>query len=164
LFDASHKPAHAGASVQSRSFTIPSGESGISLYMRNKHPADMTAFSTEKTVLLVRGSTLPSEIFDLPIDGVSMMDAIAQQGFRSLLRRYPRVRRFDTTGCNGSAIVGKSSRRHFSQPATLQWASHRCHTPSPAVADLLKLPESPYKTSTEARYQEQQEKSALNVT
>jgi len=32
------------------------------------------------------------------------------------------------------------------------------------VADLLKLPESPYKTSTEARYQEQQEKSAPNVT
>ena len=32
------------------------------------------------------------------------------------------------------------------------------------MADLLKLPESPYKTSTEARYQEQQEKSAPNVT
>jgi pimeloyl-ACP methyl ester carboxylesterase len=73
--------AQAGSPVQSESFTIPSVDPGISLYVRNKRPAGMTSFSSEKTVLLLHGATFPSEIFDLPIEGVSMMDAIAQQGF-----------------------------------------------------------------------------------
>jgi len=34
----------------------------------------------------------------------------------------------------------------------------------PPAADLLKLPESLYKTSTQIHYQEQQEKTAANIT
>jgi pimeloyl-ACP methyl ester carboxylesterase len=42
----------------------------------------MTSFSPEKTLLFVHGATYPAETsFDLPIDGVSMMDLFAQHGF-----------------------------------------------------------------------------------
>jgi len=68
--------------LETRSFTIPSVDPGIELYMRNKHPAGMTAFSADKTLLFIHGATYPAETaFDLPIEGASMMDLIAQQGY-----------------------------------------------------------------------------------
>lgn len=72
----------AAAQLETRSFTIPSVDPGIELYMRNKHPAGMTTFSADRTLLFVHGATYPAETaFDLPIEGVSMMDLIAQQGY-----------------------------------------------------------------------------------
>jgi len=68
--------------LETKSFTIPSVDPGIELYMRNKHPVGMTAFSADKTLLFIHGATYPAEsAFDLPIDGVSMMDLIAEQGY-----------------------------------------------------------------------------------
>ncbi len=68
--------------LETKSFTIPSVDSGVELYMRNKHPVGITTFSPDKTVLYIHGATYPSETtFDMPIEGVSMMDLIAQQGF-----------------------------------------------------------------------------------
>ncbi|HYA72286.1 MAG TPA: alpha/beta fold hydrolase [Roseiarcus sp.] len=68
--------------LETKSFTIPSVDPGIELYMRNKHPVGMTTFSPDKTVLFIHGATYPAETsFDLPIEGVSMMDLIAQQGY-----------------------------------------------------------------------------------
>jgi pimeloyl-ACP methyl ester carboxylesterase len=64
------------------SYLIPSGDAGIELYVRNKRPVGMTAFSPEKILLYVHGATYPSETaFDLPIDGASMMDLIAARGY-----------------------------------------------------------------------------------
>ena len=61
---------------------IPSGDPGIELCLRNKHPAGMQSFSAEKTLLYVHGATYPSEsTFDLPIEGASMMDLIAARGY-----------------------------------------------------------------------------------
>jgi pimeloyl-ACP methyl ester carboxylesterase len=61
---------------------IPSGDTGIGLYVRNKHPAGMRTFSADKILLYVHGATYPSETaFDLPIEGVSMMDLIAGRGY-----------------------------------------------------------------------------------
>ena len=61
---------------------IPSSDPGIKLYVRNKHAEGMTSFSPDKTLLFVHGATYPAETsFDLPIDGVSMMDLFAQNGF-----------------------------------------------------------------------------------
>jgi pimeloyl-ACP methyl ester carboxylesterase len=72
----------APPALESRSFTIPAVDSGIQLYMREKHPAGMTTFSPDKTVLFIHGATYPAETsFDLPIEGVSMMDLIARQGY-----------------------------------------------------------------------------------
>ena len=56
---------------------LPSG-----VYVRNKHPAGMTAFSPERTLLFVHGATYPSEsAFDLRLDGFSWMEYIARRGF-----------------------------------------------------------------------------------
>ncbi len=75
-------PAHAASPIESSSFTIPSGEPGIDLYMRNKHQAGVASFGPERTLLFVHGATYPAETaFDLPIEGVSMMDLFAQAGF-----------------------------------------------------------------------------------
>src|ERR1700712_2770708 len=61
---------------------IPSGDAGIELYIRNKRPAGMTAFSASRILLYVHGATYPSETaFDLPIEGASMMDLIAARGY-----------------------------------------------------------------------------------
>ena len=64
------------------SYTIPSGDAGIELYVRNKRPAGMNAFPADKILLYVHGATYPSETaFDLPIEGASMMDLIAARGY-----------------------------------------------------------------------------------
>jgi pimeloyl-ACP methyl ester carboxylesterase len=61
---------------------IASSDPGIKLYVRNKHAESMTSFSPDKTLLFIHGATYPAETsFDLPIDGVSMMDLFAQNGF-----------------------------------------------------------------------------------
>jgi pimeloyl-ACP methyl ester carboxylesterase len=61
---------------------IPSTDPNIKLYVRNKHAENMTSFSPDKTLLFVHGATYPADSsFDLPIDGVSMMDLFAQNGF-----------------------------------------------------------------------------------
>jgi len=55
---------------------------GVSLYVREKHPADMTRFTAERTVLFVHGATYPAETaFDLALGGFSWMDFIARHGF-----------------------------------------------------------------------------------
>src|SRR3984885_12694559 len=61
---------------------VPSAMSGVSLFVREKHPADMTRFTPERTVLFVHGATYPAETaFDLKLDGFSWMDFIARRGF-----------------------------------------------------------------------------------
>lgn len=68
--------------VTMEEFMVPAADAGISLYVRNKHPADMTAFRPERTVLFVHGSTYPAHTaFDLPLGGLSWMDYIAQHGY-----------------------------------------------------------------------------------
>lgn len=61
---------------------IPSGDPGIQLFVRNKHPAGKSNFSSDKILLFVHGATYPAETaFDLPIEGMSMMDLIAARGY-----------------------------------------------------------------------------------
>lgn len=60
---------------------IPSGDPGIELFVRNKRPAGRPT-SPDKILLFVHGATYPAETaFDLPIEGVSMMDLIAARGY-----------------------------------------------------------------------------------
>ena len=55
---------------------------GIEIYVRNKHPATMTSFRPERTVLFVHGATYPAHTaFDLPLGGKSWMDYIAERGY-----------------------------------------------------------------------------------
>lgn len=65
-----------------RECMVPAADSGIALYVRNKHQAGMTCFAPARTVLFVHGSTYPAETaFDLALDGLSWMDFIAARGF-----------------------------------------------------------------------------------
>src|SRR5215472_3676210 len=60
---------------------IPSGDEGVQLFVRNKHPA-WRETAPDKILLFVHGATYPAETaFDLPIEGVSMMDLIASRGY-----------------------------------------------------------------------------------
>ena len=60
---------------------VPS-DAGIEVYVRNKRPADMTAFRPERTVLYVHGATYPaSTAFDLKLGDLSWMDYIAARGY-----------------------------------------------------------------------------------
>jgi pimeloyl-ACP methyl ester carboxylesterase len=73
---------NAGARVVMEEFMVPSGDPGIELYVRNKHPEGMTRVSGDKIVLYVHGSTYPSETaFDLQLNGLSWMDYIARHGY-----------------------------------------------------------------------------------
>ena len=61
---------------------VPAGDAGIEIYVRNKRPADLTAFRPERTVLFVHGATYPAHTsFDLRLDGLSWMDYIAARGY-----------------------------------------------------------------------------------
>lgn len=79
--------AGAGAQAKDIKLTttdvmIPTGDAGIQLFVRNKHPAGQTKFSSDKILLFVHGATYPAETaFDLPIQGKSMMDLIAERGY-----------------------------------------------------------------------------------
>src|SRR5690349_4269248 len=70
------------ASIVKEEFMVPASDAGIGLYVRNKHPADMTAPKGERIALFVHGATYPSETaFDLPLNGMSWMDYIAARGY-----------------------------------------------------------------------------------
>lgn len=57
-------------------------EPGIEIYVRNKLPAGMSAFTPERTLLFVHGSTYPAHTtFDLPLGGQSWMETIASHGY-----------------------------------------------------------------------------------
>jgi pimeloyl-ACP methyl ester carboxylesterase len=72
----------AQSTVVAEDFMIESGDPGIRLFVRNKHPAGMTRYSAEKTVLYIHGSSqAASATFDLKLDQESWMDYIAQRGY-----------------------------------------------------------------------------------
>jgi pimeloyl-ACP methyl ester carboxylesterase len=75
--------AHAAQPrVVAEDYMIESGDPGIRLFVRNKHPAGMSHFGSERTVLYVHGSSQASECtFDLKIDNESWMDYIAGRGY-----------------------------------------------------------------------------------
>jgi pimeloyl-ACP methyl ester carboxylesterase len=74
--------AATGVPLRMEEFMVPSGDPGISLYVRNKHPEGVGAFPAEKIVLFVHGATYPAETaFDLQLNGMSWMDYIAMQGY-----------------------------------------------------------------------------------
>ncbi len=107
----------ASPKLESKDVMIPSGEPGIELFVRNKHPAGMKKFSSDRILLFVHGATYPAETaFDLPIEGVSMMDLIASRGFDVYL--------VDVRG------YGRSTRPpEMSQPPEATSRSHRPRRP-----------------------------------
>ena len=74
--------AAARTQLVSEDIMVKSPDVGIELFVRNKRPADMTAFRPERTLLYVHGATYPaSTAFDLRLDGLSWMEYIASRGY-----------------------------------------------------------------------------------
>lgn len=70
------------ASLVAEEFMVPSGDAGIELFLRNKRPQNLSAFTPGRTLLMVHGATYPAHTaFDLPLGGLSWMDYIAGRGF-----------------------------------------------------------------------------------
>ncbi|WP_407519647.1 alpha/beta hydrolase [Methylobacterium oryzisoli] len=122
---------------------VPAGEPGLSLYVRNKRPADMTTFRPERTVLFVHGSTYPAETaFDLPLGGQSWMEYIAARGYDVYLvdvRGYgrstrppamaerpeanPPIARTETAAKDvGSAVEAILKRRNIERLTLIGWS------------------------------------------
>ena len=70
------------AEIEVQSFTIPAVDSGVNLYMRHKNLSGTRATTGDKILLFVHGATYPAETaFDLPIEGMSMMDLFVSRGY-----------------------------------------------------------------------------------
>jgi pimeloyl-ACP methyl ester carboxylesterase len=74
--------SQAEPKLATQSYMIQSPDPGIHLRVTNKRPEGMTQFSPDRTLLYVHGTTqAASSTFDLPLDGFSWMDYIAQRGY-----------------------------------------------------------------------------------
>jgi hypothetical protein len=89
-------------------------EPGIEIYVRNKRPADMTAFRPERTVLFVHGSTYPaSTSFDLKLGETSWISALIWKFlYEFLVTRWPPLPL--------SATSAPSSMRQLASPVLFQ--------------------------------------------
>ncbi len=68
--------------IVTETIMVPASDAGIQLYVRNKHPEGISNFGSDRIVLFVHGATYSSESgFDLPLNGLSWMDYIAQRGW-----------------------------------------------------------------------------------
>jgi pimeloyl-ACP methyl ester carboxylesterase len=109
------------ASIEKQDFRIPSSVPGVELFMRHKHLSGTHATSADKILLFVHGATYPAETaFDLPIEGVSMMDLFAARGYDVYL--------VDVRGYGGSTRLSAQSEPASANPPLV-------HTPE-AAADL----------------------------
>jgi pimeloyl-ACP methyl ester carboxylesterase len=77
------RPAAAqSVKLVTESSHVPAGDAGVQLYVRNKRPATMTAFTPDRVVLFVHGVTYPAETtFDLKVEGTSWMEYLAERGY-----------------------------------------------------------------------------------
>lgn len=84
------------ANLELREFRTPLPNTALKVYMRNKRKADVASFGPERTLLMVHGATYPaSVVFDLPIDGASWMDHLANAGFDVWVMDLPGYGRSD---------------------------------------------------------------------
>ena len=68
--------------IVTETIMVPASDPGIQLHVRNKHPEGISSFRSDRIVLFVHGATYCSESgFDLPLNGLSWMDYVAQRGW-----------------------------------------------------------------------------------
>jgi pimeloyl-ACP methyl ester carboxylesterase len=81
------RPAEGGrTTIVSETLRVPALDPGIELHVRNKRPAGVDSFASERIVLFVHGATYPSETgFDIALPGGSWMDHAASRGFDTYL-------------------------------------------------------------------------------
>jgi pimeloyl-ACP methyl ester carboxylesterase len=83
LLSLSAQPSLSEASkIVTETIMVPASGPGIQLHVRNKHSEGSSMFGPDRIVLFVHAATYSSESgFDLPLNGLSWMDYIAQRGW-----------------------------------------------------------------------------------
>lgn len=148
------------AKLITEDFMVPARDPGIEIFVRNKRPADMRAFSPARTVLFVHGATYPAHTtFDLPIEGRSWMDHIAARGYDVYLldlRGYgkstrpaemaqgpdanpPLVRTATAVEDIAAAVDFILARRRMARLTLLGWSWGTFSTPAYAIAHPDKV-------------------------
>ena len=118
-------------SSRPRATRFPSGDPGIDLFIRNKHQAGAQQYGPDRILLFVHGATYPAETaFDLPIEGVSMMDLFAQQGYDVYL--------VDVRGYGGSTRPPEMS-KPASENKPIVSTEVAAHDLGAAVDHILKM-------------------------
>ncbi len=83
------------AQIESREFRTPLPNTQLTVYARNKRKAG-ASITPERTLLMVHGATYPASVaFDLPIEGASWMDHLANAGFDVWVMDLPGYGRSD---------------------------------------------------------------------
>ena len=78
----------ADVKLETESYTIPSGDQASTFTSATSIRLEVETFTPDKILLCVHGATYPSETaFDLPIEGVSMMDL--RDGVANVARLRP---------------------------------------------------------------------------
>lgn len=109
--------------VVTEDFTIDAKDDGISLHIRNKHPAEYYYGKPEQTVLFIHGATFSgTATFDLALDGTSWMDWMAKRGYDVYaldIRGYGQSSRppafAQPADANGPAVDGQTALRDVSK-------------------------------------------------
>jgi pimeloyl-ACP methyl ester carboxylesterase len=73
--------AASAPKIITKTFFIDASDPGIKLHVRNKYLSAKRLFPQKKIVLFVHGATYGSQSFDLPLNGFSWMDYLAQRGW-----------------------------------------------------------------------------------
>jgi pimeloyl-ACP methyl ester carboxylesterase len=66
--------------VTSEDLMVPAGD-GVQIFVRNKRPAGVEAFKSDRIAIMMHGATYPGTAFDLQLGGSSWMDTMAARGF-----------------------------------------------------------------------------------
>jgi len=69
-----------GIKLVGEDLKVPHGD-GVEIYVRNKRPDGVASFASNRIAVLMHGATYPATAFDLPLDGKSWMDFMAERGF-----------------------------------------------------------------------------------
>src|SRR3989442_13509912 len=71
--------AHA-TSIKAKALRV-ADDAGVQVYVRNKHPENVTKFAPDRIAIMMHGATYPATAFDLPLAGKSWVDYMGERGF-----------------------------------------------------------------------------------
>ena len=66
--------------VATEDLAVPHAD-GIKIFVRNMRPAGVEKFGADRIAIMMHGATYPATAFDLPLEGKSWMDYMAERGF-----------------------------------------------------------------------------------
>ena len=101
------------AKLVTESYSVPTPDPGIQLYVRNKRPDGVGRFGAERTVLFVHGATYPAESSFARARWIVVDGLYGPARLRRLPDGRPRIRGIDTASRNESASDGEPTDRTY---------------------------------------------------